>query len=81
MQNFELSLGENRIPHFYVFQNRNLKYRKILYAVHNKTPFLPLLKFKLCRRGDMLMYTTGICLENHSLLVIAPRRLARILQL
>ena len=23
---------------------------------HNKTPFLPLLKFKLCRRGDM--YTT-----------------------
>ena len=56
MQNFELSVEENRIPHFYVFQNRNLKYRKILYAVHKKPCIFALLEFKLCRGGDM--YTT-----------------------
>ena len=60
MQNFELSVEKNRIPHFYLFQNRNLKYRKILYAVHKKPCIFALLKFKLCRRGDM--YTTNIIL-------------------
>ena len=28
--------------------------------VHNKTPFLPLLKFKLCRRGDMYTIYTDL---------------------
>ena len=56
MQNFELSVKENQIPHFYVFQNRNLKYRKILYAVHKKPYISGPLNFKLFARGDM--YTT-----------------------
>ena len=58
MQNFELSVEENRIPHFYVFQNRNLKYRKILYAVHKKPCIFGPLNFKLFARRDM--YTTDL---------------------
>ena len=53
MQNFELSVEKSRIPRFQVFKNRNVKYYKILYTFHNKTPFLGLLNFKLCRRGDL----------------------------
>ena len=50
MQNFELSVEENRIPHFYVFKNRNLKYQKILYAVHNKPSIsAPLNKRKISK--------------------------------
>ena len=46
MQHFELSVKENR----------NVKYQKILYAVHIKLTISAFLNFKLCRRGDM--YTT-----------------------
>ena len=57
MQNFKLSVEKNRIPHFYVFQNRTLKYRKILYVVNKKPCIFALLNLKLCRRGNM--YTTA----------------------
>ena len=56
MQYFELSVEKSRIPQFWVFKNRNVKYHKILYVFHNKPSKNMVLNFKLCRRGDL--YTT-----------------------